>query len=235
MRALISRIRNGVRAHPWLLIAAIGLEVSYIVGRGFVVAGNTDPFARELKWTVWRLIFVVLYAAFFIDWRRSSESHVNRQGLPLIAVAVTVYLVTMPLAGYGVAMPLAVLYAITSPVVAMREEFFYRAILQSALVKLLGPVGGILLATVCFVLYHIGAQPMDLVTISSLAAAGFILGVVFWRTGNIWIAVAIHTVADIVGALSPQRIFVAPSIAVVANVSAALLAIAWARSRDRHD
>jgi membrane protease YdiL (CAAX protease family) len=108
----------------------------------------------------------------------------------------------------------------------MREELFYRAILQSALERVLHPIAAVLVATILFALSHIGAQPINLATMSSFVALGVVLGTVYQHTRNLWIVVALHGIADFL-IWMPYISPIAPSIGFVWNLIAVMGAVTW--------
>lgn len=123
----------------------------------------------------------------------------------------------------------------TTPIAALREELFYRAILLGSLERAMHPVAAILLAALLFVLSHIGAQPFTLLTISSLAVLGVMLGVVYQRTRILWLVVCIHSVFN-VAILLIQVDTYQPFLAFTANSLAILAVLGWwslDRSRER--
>jgi membrane protease YdiL (CAAX protease family) len=95
------------------------------------------------------------------------------------------------------------------------EEFFYRVILQSRLTVLLkSPTGGIVITALIFGLSHApglylrGAESEGVneqlpflfwsaYTIAYMSVAGIFLGIVWQRTKNIWLVMAIHAMVDL--------------------------------------
>lgn len=95
------------------------------------------------------------------------------------------------------------------------EEFFYRAILQSRLTALLGsPAGGIVISALIFGISHApglylrGAESEGVdeqlpflfwsaYTIAYMSVAGIFLGIVWQRTKNLWLVMAIHAMLDL--------------------------------------
>ena len=95
------------------------------------------------------------------------------------------------------------------------EEFFYRAILQSRLTALLrSPTGGIVISALLFGLSHApglylrGAESEGVdeqlpflfwsaYTIAYMSVAGIFLGIVWQRTKNLWLVMAIHAILDL--------------------------------------
>jgi membrane protease YdiL (CAAX protease family) len=92
-----------------------------------------------------------------------------------------------------------------------------------------------MLASVVFVLFHIGAQPMTPLTISSMAVAGVLLGVVYQRTRSLWAVVILHGAID-VGVLWLQSSAYQPFVVMLGVWCALLAALGWwslDRSRER--
>jgi membrane protease YdiL (CAAX protease family) len=95
------------------------------------------------------------------------------------------------------------------------EEFFYRSILQSRLSVLLrSPTGGIVVSALIFGLSHApglylrGAESEGIdeqlpllfwsaYTIAFMSIAGIFLGIVWQRTRNLWVVMALHTMIDL--------------------------------------
>ncbi|MEP7375245.1 MAG: CPBP family intramembrane glutamic endopeptidase [Chitinophagaceae bacterium] len=95
------------------------------------------------------------------------------------------------------------------------EEFFYRIILQSRLTVLLkSPTGGIVITALIFGLSHApglylrGAESEGVneqlpflfwsaYTIAYMSVAGIFLGIVWQRTKNVWLVMAIHAMVDL--------------------------------------
>jgi len=100
------------------------------------------------------------------------------------------------------------------------EEFFYRVILQSRLTVLLkSPTGGIVITTLIFGLSHapglylrgaesecVGEQQSFLFwsayTVAYMSVAGIFPGIVWQRTKNLWLVMAIHATVDLLPNIS---------------------------------
>ena len=93
------------------------------------------------------------------------------------------------------------------------QEVVYRGILQSELVRRWGALAGILSANVFYTFgplhwYYFAAQSSLAVPMFvSIFAIGLFFGVLFWRSGNLWIVAVIHGVGNayIVGSLLAAR------------------------------
>jgi len=75
--------------------------------------------------------------------------------------------------------------------------------------------------------YHVGAQPMNLLNCTWIFATGMILGVIFQRTRNIWIPIALHTAIDVAYALVPALGWISWSTAFLCNVAIMCAVLAW--------
>jgi membrane protease YdiL (CAAX protease family) len=200
------------------LAIAAAAEVAYIAGRSFITHAFADRITAELTLTAWRLFSLGVCAWLFFDVVRARPW----RGLPwhpVLATAIASDLLAMHLAGCGTYgdWTVRLVFAATTPIVAMREELFYRGILQNALERRVHPITAVLISTTAFVLYHIGMQPMNFYTVIGLASGGFMLGVIYQRTRNLWIVVALHTVFDLIMVLPPRAAFV-PVIGLAGNL-----------------
>ena len=124
-------------------------------------------------------------------------------------------------------MPARLVLAATSPIVALREELFYRAILQRTLQRSLGPFFGLITAAVLFTLYHIGAQPMNGLTVTMIFSAGITLGMLYEYTRNIWVPVALHTAWDVIYALMPPVAWIDWTSSFYLNIAVVCAMFVW--------
>jgi len=93
------------------------------------------------------------------------------------------------------------------------QEVVYRGILQSEFVRRWGSLAGILSANVLYTFgplhwYYFAAQASLAVPMfAGIFAIGLFFGVLFWRSGNLWIVAIIHGIGNayIVGSLSVAR------------------------------
>jgi len=93
------------------------------------------------------------------------------------------------------------------------QEVVYRGILQSELVRRWGAFVGILSANLFYTFgplhwYYFAAQTSLAVPMfAGIFAIGLFFGVLFWRSGNLWIVAIIHGIGNayIVGSLSAGR------------------------------
>lgn len=93
------------------------------------------------------------------------------------------------------------------------QEVVYRGILQSELVRRCGAVIGILAANVLYTFgplhsyYFASRSSLAVPMFAAIFAIGLFFGIVFRRSGNLWIVAVIHGIGNayIVGSLGPGR------------------------------
>jgi CAAX protease family protein len=93
------------------------------------------------------------------------------------------------------------------------QEVVYRGILQSELVRRWGALAGILSANMFYTFgplhwYYFAVQASLAVPMfAAIFAIGLFFGLLFWRSGNLWIVAVIHGIGNayIVGSLSAAR------------------------------
>lgn len=90
------------------------------------------------------------------------------------------------------------------------QEVLYRGMLQSELVRRWGAFAGILISNIFYTfgpLHWNYFSPLKLSMFASIFAIGLFFGVLFKRSGNLWIVAIIHGIGNayIVGSLQPTR------------------------------
>ena len=229
---------GGARAYrpsKKLLAFAIASETLYLAGRIFIRPIFEPPLTTEVALTAWRVLFVLIYARIFLWQFRGRDPDKRRISLhPLLFGAVALALVAGPAAwGGGSVDWMTAVFMVTAPVVAVREELFYRAILQPGLQHFLRPLPAILVAAALFAASHIGAQPMNVITVSALATAGLLFGIVYYHTGSLLLVIVLHTLFDwlaelsVFGGLSSTAILLGNAVACLAAI------FAWTLSSQR--
>jgi len=120
-------------------------------------------------------------------------------------------------------------YALTSIAVALKEEVAFRALIQNLLAQRFGNLAAIILSTIMFTAYHIGAIPLVLFAYGQVVIAGLLLGVVYARTQNLWLVVWLHTLYDALWSVTPVLSPPLPYIVGLVVLLAALCGIlSWA-------
>lgn len=216
------------RATKYLFLGAIALECLYLTGRTFLLPDIASPVVKELAWTAWRLPFCAAYAWIARDALTLPTG--REKWPPLLSVALALGILADPVSGYnagGRAIDHFIMAA-TSPIVALREELFYRAIMLRFVERFVGPWSALLFSSAAFVAYHTGVHPMGLFGLVGLTSAAILLGSIYQLTRNLWLVVGIHTLWDVVAAGSPGVALVGPATGFYMHVVALVLALALA-------
>ena len=100
----------------------------------------------------------------------------------------------------GFLFPLMLMIGLTP---AICEEVLFRGYVQTRLTRSLGPVGGILIASLLFAVFH-----LDFVHIIAVFPLGFYLGLVVWRSGSLFPAMIGHFINN---SISVAAVVLAPT------------------------
>ena len=95
----------------------------------------------------------------------------------------------------------AVLFGIGSIAVALKEEFLFRGVVQNLLQSKFGFAKAVLLTTFAFTAWHFGAVESTRWQFVLIFMVSIAIGVIYVRTGSIWVAVVLHAVFDALLAL----------------------------------
>lgn len=103
-------------------------------------------------------------------------------------------------AGAFVTIEMSVLTVLLFFVLALGEEIAWRAFFQSQLTKLLSPVMAIGISSLLFTLSHyaIGSPPLVLYGLTFTLINGVLFGLIFYKTGNVWVSTLAHFLANMV-------------------------------------
>lgn len=218
------------------LFVVVVLEIVYEVARRVVL--NYLPwtsFEAEAISTVLRLITA---GACWYLFRSLILSRVPNQASlrnPLLAVALLLFLSIPVLVGhYALSAPVAWMFAITSLVVAIKEEFLFRGIVQNLLGQKLGALKAILLTSLLFTIWHIGVWDFTPWVFSQIFVASVLLGTIYIYGGSMVVVVAIHTVYDALFSFTPLIPQPLPANWGFLPLLASLMVVSyWARSSGR--
>lgn len=215
------------------LAVAIVLEIAYAVFTRTWLRAHASGIELELCVTGCRAVSAALYWLMFRDLLDESRPmQPTRSWLWLAAGILALMLV--PLLFYG-GYPADGLYrtifALTSIVVAVREEMFYRGVIQSLLAKRFGFAAALAASNVLFVLYHYGAQPLNLISISETLAMGCVLGLIYYATGTLFAPIALHASYDAMWSVGPIIQPTSDLYRIPFDLLGAALILAWVRVR----
>lgn len=123
---------------------------------------------------------------------------------PLLIIGLLLFLLIPVLVGhYKLSPPLAILFAVASVPVAVKEEFLFRGIVQNLLAERFGFVKSVLFTSTLFTVWHIGVLEPSVWTFSQIFLASILLGVVYVHSGSILAVIVIHAVYDALFSFTP--------------------------------
>jgi membrane protease YdiL (CAAX protease family) len=207
MRQLWQAWQAIVNRRPGLLtLTMCVIEVLYLLGRiqlQKMIPGSTSLDVLEISMDAWRCLFIAVYAA-AIDWDslKKTPSRAPRY-IPLLVILVLANWLTISSMTH-VPSEHAVLFAATSIFPAVREELFYRAILQRYLITRVGVAFGLAIASIAFAASHIGASAETPLAYTMLFTSGLVVGIIYQRTKSLALVIVLHTLADVWAAVAPD-------------------------------
>jgi membrane protease YdiL (CAAX protease family) len=215
------------------LFIVLTLEFVYFVARRVVLQHFPwSSFEAEAIVTVLRVI--TAGACWYLFRSLIASRATNQAALrsPLLAVGLLLFLSIPILVGrYELSTPVAWLFAFASIVVAIKEEFLFRGIVQNLLTQKLGPLRAILLTSIAFTLSHIGVWDFTPWIVSQIFIGSVILGTVYIYGGSMAVVVAIHAIYDAIFSFTPLISQPLPTNMGFVPLFAALLLVShWARS-----
>ena len=121
-----------------------------------------------------------------------------------VLLAVVLFLSIPVIVGrYQLENHVAVLFAISSLPVAVKEEFLFRGIIQNLLTQRHGLLKAVLLTSTVFTLWHVGVWDPTLWVFSQIFFASVLLGLIYLRSGSIIVVIVLHAVYDALFSFTP--------------------------------
>lgn len=188
-----------------LILLAI-YEITYFaVSRTFLATYSGGAISKELIWTGIRIVSLLAVVLTFRKTIFRSVSYSNKiQKRTILGIGILFFLcVPVFIGNWNPGYPLSWVYAATSIVIGLREEFVYRGVLQNVLCERFGLFWALVISNLIFVFYHYGSMPLTSWNIFHFFVAGSILGLIYHQSQNIWLAAAVHTFYDVIWSLSP--------------------------------
>jgi membrane protease YdiL (CAAX protease family) len=186
-------------------IAAI-IEIAYAVFTRTWLRNHAQGVELELLTTALRAGTAVAYWLMFRGVILSRRHRAGSIRLPLVLAGVATALAIPILfrgSSYGEGLTTAIVFALTSIVVGVREELLYRAVLLNLLEPRVGLPGALLISTSLFIVYHYGALPPTALSVTEVACMSLVLGLIYARTGSFVAVVALHAVYDAIWCFGP--------------------------------
>jgi membrane protease YdiL (CAAX protease family) len=153
----------------------------------------------ELAISALRLVTAVAYWLLFRHLILSRPTRRSSLRSPLVlAGAAAVLAIPFLFRGWspGGGLGTALVFALTSVIVGVREELLYRAVLINLLQPRVGLAGAVALSTVLFLIYHYGALPVATLPIIEVICMSLLLGIVYAHSGSLVFVGALHSLYD---------------------------------------
>jgi membrane protease YdiL (CAAX protease family) len=179
--------------------AAVVIEIAYAVFTRTWLREHFQGVELELLVSAVRLATAAVYWLMFRDLILSRRPRPGSLRHPLVlAGAAAALAIPFLFRGWspGAGIGTAVVFALTSVIVGVREELLYRAVLFNLLEPRVGLAGTLALSTVLFVVYHYGALPVAPLVIAEVAIMSLVLGLIYARSGSLLAVIALHSVYD---------------------------------------
>lgn len=138
-----------------------------------------------------------------VDWWLCRELILSRAPVagafrsPVLLAGIALFLLCAATTTHPKLQPqFAMLFGFGSIVVALKEEFLFRGIVQNLAHQRLGTAAAVQLTTTVFTFWHYGVVAHTAWSFAQIFLASIILGVIYIRTGSIWAVVVLHAVYD---------------------------------------
>ena len=187
------------------LLVVVAVELLYMVGSRLAIHYySAESFSAELIRTALRCVTALIY------WQLMKPLILSKQAsfdmvrvAPLLVGMVALFAIPVLVGKYALGTSLALLFAVTSIPVAIKEEFLFRGIVQNLLETRHGPMCAVFYASIIFTAWHIGTWEPSVWTFGQIFLVGVVLGLVYVRTGSIVTAIVLHTLYDAVFSFTP--------------------------------
>jgi membrane protease YdiL (CAAX protease family) len=123
-----------------------------------------------------------------------------------------------------------IVFAATSIVVAIHEEFLFRGIVQNVFAARYRIFASIVATSIIATIWHVGALPLNIFNFLQVFVASCILGLIYARTKSILVVVLLHAFYDAAWSLTPLlRVPLSWQCGASALIVAFILSWLWAR------
>jgi len=179
--------------------AAVIIEIAYAVFTRTWLRQHAQGVELELLTSALRIVSAAAYWLMFRELVLGRPLYTASLRHPLVLAAAAAVLATpflsvgwSPDGGLGA----AVVFALTSVIVGVREELLYRAVLFNLLEPRMGLAGTVALSTGAFLVYHYGALPVAPPVIAEVVIMSVVLGLIYARSGSLLVVTAMHATYD---------------------------------------
>jgi membrane protease YdiL (CAAX protease family) len=187
------------------LLLIVVVEVLYMAGTRVAIHYlSAESFPSELTRTALRAATALVY------WQLMKPIILSKTPVfdtvrivPLIAGLLLFFSIPVLVGNYALNTSLALLFAVTSIAVAIKEEFLFRGILQNLLQTRFGAPRAVLYTSIIFTAWHIGTWGPSVWTFGHIFLASLVLGMIYIRTGSVAAVIALHALYDAVFSFTP--------------------------------
>jgi membrane protease YdiL (CAAX protease family) len=187
------------------LLVVVAVELLYMVGSRLAIRYySAESFQAEMIRTTLRIATALIYWQLMKPLILSKQASFDTARVaPLVVGMLALFAIPVLVGNYALSTSLALLFALTSIPVAIKEEFLFRGIVQNLLESRYGQMRAVFYASVIFTAWHIGTWEPSVWIFSQIFFVGLVLGMVYIRTGSIWAAIVLHALYDAVFSFTP--------------------------------
>ena len=221
------------------VVAAVIIEIFYALFTRTWLRQYAQGIELELLISAFRVVTIIAYWFMFrsLILNRRTNTETLRHPFVLIAMAAALAIPFLfrgwsPGGGIGT----AIVYVLTSILVGIREELLYRGVLFNLLEPRAGTIITVILSTVIFSAYHLGAVPLFPQVFAEIAILSVVLGLIYSRSRSLLAVMALHAAYDAIWFLGPYLSSPLSDIWRLAFLLTALLfAILWMKNNQSGD
>ena len=180
-----------------LVIVAV-TELLFVVATRIVLHYYSwSSLGAESIRTVLRIVTATIYWMMLRPLILSRASNPSAFLSPLLIVGLLLFLLIPLVVGhYNLTAPVALMFAVTSIPVAVKEEFLFRGIIQNLLTDKFGFVNSVVFTSALFTAWHIGVWQPTFWAFAQIFLASILLGIVYMYSGSIFAVIIIHATYD---------------------------------------
>ena len=189
-----------------LILIVVATEIVLLVTtRAIVLYWSPLEWQAEALRSVFRMSAALVLWYFFRTIIFSPAAQPAKIRHPLSVAAIGLFLSVPLLVGdwHSMGSLAKSVFAATSIVVAIHEEFLFRGIVQNLFARRYGIFAAIVSTSVIATIWHLGALPLNIFNFLQVFVASCILGLIYARTRSILVVVLLHALYDAAWSLTP--------------------------------
>ena len=187
------------------LLVVLVLEIAYVAATRLVLHYlSWKSFEAEAIRTALRLLTAWAYWSLLKPLILSRTPNVRVLAQPAAVGALVLFASIPVLVGrYDLEFPVALMFAVTSIPVALKEEILFRGIVQNLLERRLNVISAILVTSAVFTVWHVGVWSFTVWTFGQIFFASVLIGMVYVRSGSLFAVIFIHALYDALFSFTP--------------------------------